>query len=163
MSVTADWALKVNVVETLSTDIDAAPSPNINHTGFSTRGTFTASSDVPVTVVSADGIALVTGGHTIDLSALPGTNGATVNGNGLKVQLFKFKNTGSAVMTLTEGAANGYRLMGTAAGWEIAVFAGQEILLNLNELAPNVVTDTDDEIDIAGTAVETFEVMIVLG
>lgn len=162
MSVVADWALKINVSETLEAGIDAAPSPVVAHTDFSTRGTYTATSTVPATVVSADEIALVGGAHTIDLEALPGTNGATVVGTGLKVQLFKFKNTGTNVMTLTEGAANGYRLLGTAAGWEIAVFAGQEVLINGNDLTPDV-AGVDSEIDIAGTAVETFEVMIVLG
>lgn len=160
MSVVADWALKVNVVETLSAGIDAAPTPNINHTGFSTRGTFTASSAVPVTVVSADEIALVAGAHTIDLEALPGTNGATVVGTGLKVQLFKFKNTGTNAMTIGVGAANGYELKG--AGWTEILLAGQEMLFNGNELTPDV-AGADSEIDIAGTAVETFQVIIVLG
>lgn len=160
MSVVVDWALKVTVAETLEVGVDAAPTPNVNHKGFSTRGTYTATSSVPATKVSADAIALSGGAYTIDLEALPGTNGATVVGTGLKVQLFKFKNTGTNAMTIGVGAANGYELKG--AGWTEILLAGQEMLFNGNELTPDV-AGADSEIDIAGTAVETFEVIIVLG
>ena len=164
MSVTANWALKCDVAETLTASVDAAASPVVNHNAFSSKGTLTATSTVPATKVSAEEIALTAGAYTIDLSALTGTNGATVNGNGLKVQLFKFKNLGTgtaAAMTLTVGAANGYDLKGAA--WSETVSAGQETLFYGNEATPTIVTDTDDEIDIAGVGAETFELIIVMG
>jgi hypothetical protein len=106
-------------------------------------------------------VALTAGAYKIDLSALTGTNGIAVNGNGLKVQVFKIKNTGTAAMTFTEGAANGYALLGSA--WSLILLAGQEMLLQLNDASPDIVTDTDDEIDVTGTGVETFELSVVMG
>jgi hypothetical protein len=163
MSVTVDYALRCNVAETLETEVDAAPSPVVNHTSFSSRGTLTATSTVPATKVSAETVALVAGAYTIDLTALNGTNGSTVVGTGLKVQLFKFKNLGTgtaATMTLTPGA-DAYNLFGAA--FSVIVAAGQEIEFFGNDATPDVAAGSADEISVAGTGAETFELMIVLG
>ena len=160
MSVVASWALTIDANETLEDGVDASSSPVVNHAAFSTSGVYNAGSTVPATKVSYDSIALVAGAHTIDLQALPGTNGTTVNGDTLKVQLFKFKNTGTNAMTISEGAANGYALLGAA--FSFILLKDQEVLFQLANTAPDIAA-ADSEIDIAGTGVETFQMSIVMG
>jgi len=160
MSVSATWALRLNVRETLVTDVDAASNPIINHTGFSSGDTINASSTVPATEVSADTWALSGGAVTIDLTSLPGTNGTTIDATGLKVQLFKVKNLGAAAMTFTEGASNGYALLG--ASFQFILAQNQELMLYLVDSAPDV-GSTDKTIDVAGTSSQTFELILVVG
>ncbi len=162
MSVDTSWGLKINTNETLSADVDAATAPVVTHTGFSTNGTMSATSTPPATLVSYETITL-SSGATIDLTALTGTNGITVDGSSpaeQRVQLFKVKNTGTNAMTFTEGAATGYLLLGS--GWKIILLAGQEALVQLNDAAPEI-TSSLKHIDVAGTDAETFELSVVIG
>jgi hypothetical protein len=160
MSVVTTYSLSVNTTETLDTDVDAATTPTIAHTGFSSKGTIDANSDVPATLASFETVALVASASTIDLTALTGTNGIAVDGTGLKVQVFKITNTGTNAMTISEGASNGYALLGAA--FSFILLAGQEVLLFLNESAPDV-AGADKTIDVAGTLIETFQLSVVLG
>lgn len=159
MSVTTSWRLTVDTNETLSTEVDASTSPVVTHAGFSTNGTMSASTSPPATLVSYETITLSTGA-TIDLTALTGTNGIAVDGSGLKVQLFKIKNNGAAAMTFSEGASNGYALLGAA--WSLILLAGQEMLVQLNDAAPDI-AGADAEIDVTGTDTQEFELSIVMG
>lgn len=157
--VTASYALKATVVENLDA-ADGANSPQITHDKFSSSGTLTPTSSVPATKVSADRVALVAGAKTIDLTALVGTNGAAVNGTGLKVQLFKFANRGAAFMTVSQGAANPYQFGG--ANWSRRVQPNQEILFYGHDLDPDIAAGAKN-IDVAGTGTDEFELTVVMG
>lgn len=160
MAVSVSYALRVNVRETLDSGVDGASTPVITHNALDVTGTINATSTPPATKHIQDTSALTAGAATIDLTALTGTGGATVNMTGLKVQIFRFKNNGAATMTIGEGATNGYELLGNA--WSIAVPAGGAIQLVLNETAPDVGASAKT-IDIAGTGTQAFQISIVAG
>jgi len=164
MSVTVLYASQITVQEVLETNVPAAAATGktIVHTGYNTSKTLTSATSQPVTKCAIFEQALAAGVATIDLAALVGTNGAAVNGTGLKVQLVKFKNkaANANVMTFTVGAANGYDLAG--AGFSVALQPGQEMQLDLADASPDVAAG-DKEIDIAGTGEQIAEITIVLG
>lgn len=162
MSVSVTYGVQVTVAETMATNVVAAPSPLVQHTGYNSSGTFTASTSVPVTQVAAFVKTMTSGAATIDFSSLTGTNGATVVGTGLKVQFAKFKNpsTNANNIAITEGVSNGLSLFG--ASFSVTLAPGQEITFYGNDAAPDVASG-DKTIDLAGTGSQTLECMIVLG
>jgi hypothetical protein len=156
---TASYALKCSVTE----ELDSAPgsqNPSITHDKFSSSGTLTPSTTVPATKVCANQFALVAGAKTLDLTALVGTNGVAVDGTGLKVQVIKFKNTGTNPMTFAQGGSNAYQLGG--ANWSQRLLAGQEWIHYGHDLNPDI-SSTVKNIAVSGTGTETFEVIIVMG
>lgn len=167
MSVALTYRSQVTVAETL-TDADgvslSASETNrvVTHDQFNTTASLTSATTPPVTTVAAFRQALTDGAATIDLTALPGTNGASVSGTGLKVQAIKFKalSTNANVITITEGASNGYALAG--ASWSVALLAGQEFTLYGNDATPDVAAG-DKTIDLAGTGTQSVDVIVVLG
>jgi hypothetical protein len=164
MSVSALYALTVTTTETLETNVPAASATAkaVTHNGYNSSGTLTATSTVPATQCAYFEKALVAGAATIDLTALTGTNGATVSLSGLKVQLLKIKNkaTNANAITVGEGAANGYELAGNA--WSMILQPGQEFLFGGNDAAPDVGASAKN-IDLAGTGTQAVEVAIVGG
>jgi hypothetical protein len=161
MAVSASYSLRCDVNETLATNVPAAETPVIIHGQFSSTGTLNATSTPPATKMAAQTISLTAGAVTIDLTALTGTNGATVDGTGLKVQILKLKNRSSnAVMTFGEGASNGYEALGNA--WTLKLLAGQEIEMFLNDAAPDIASGAKT-IDVAGTGTESFDFIVVMG
>jgi hypothetical protein len=138
----------------------ASNSQPLVHTGFTTGVDLTASTTPPVTTPAIFEKSLTAGAATLDLTALTHL-GASVTMSGLKVQAFKVKNkTGNSVMTFSEGASNGYALLG--ASFTFKLLAGQEALFYLNDASPDVAAG-DRTIDIAGTGTETCEVTIIAG
>lgn len=163
--VNAVLKITMDVTETVGTT-PAAPSSgtgaNVVHNQFKLEETLVAGSDVPVTKVAAFDFDMVGGNSSIDLVALEGTNGATVVGSGLKVQWFYAKAlaANANVITLAEGLANGYALMG--ASWTLELQPGQEIAFFGNDAAPDV-AGGDKDIDVDGTDTQGIECMILLG
>jgi len=152
--------MNLTVIETLTGDALQSSGANVVHDAFNKGATIDASSAVPATKVYAAEIALSGGAYTIDLSSLA-TLQETLDATGLKVQAIKLINkAGNAVMTFSEGAANGYALLG--ASWTLDLLAGQEAQFYLNEAAPDVAAG-DKTIDVAGTGTESFQVILVLG
>lgn len=164
MAVTADYALKVDVVEQVDTDVPAALAPNrlVTHTEYSSSGQLTATSAVPATKTAVFLASLVAGALTVDLTALTGTNGATVTFDGLKVQLMHLKapTTNGNNITITAGATNGIDLLG--ASWSVVLQPGQECMWYGLDLAPDV-SATVKTIDLAGTSTDGIEVTLVAG
>jgi len=116
-----------------------------------------------VTKVAAFSQALTGGAATIDLTALDGTVG-TVDGTGLKLQVFKLKapTTNTATLTATKGASNGYGLDSAGATWTVPLAPGQEFLFYGDDDPPDI-SSTKKNIDLSGTGTESVQVMIVVG
>jgi hypothetical protein len=163
MSVQLAYRTALTVLETITAgvaDVVAAAS-QIRHDQFNTSYDLSSSSSVPVTQVSSQVLALVAGTKTLDLTALPGANGVTIDGTGLKVRAVKLKGiTAMAAITITAGASLGYNLFGS--GWKVIVNADQEAVFFLGNNAPTITSGLKN-IDFAGTGTNTINVEIVLG
>lgn len=164
MSIEAAYVANLTVVETLETNVPAvsASDAGITHNGWNKSATLNASSTPPATKTAAFQKALSTGSGTIDLTALPGTNGATVDGTGLKVQAIKFANPAANAnpITVAVGASNGYDLFGSA--FSITLQPGQEALFYGNDATPDVGA-SDKTLDLTGTGSQALNVQVVLG
>jgi len=164
MSVSLQYRVNTTVTEQVETNPPSSQAARcrVEHDRLNASADLDAASSVPVTKVANFDQALTAGAATIDLTALPGINGATVNGSGLKVQLLRVqaKSTNANAITLTEGASNGYELAGNA--WKAAVQAGQELTFYANEKAPDIGSGAKT-IDLAGTETQALEVLIVMG
>lgn len=164
MSVALTYASTLTAVETLETNVPAAQSnlKSVTHSGYNTSASLTGATAVPVTKCAYFEQALSSGSATINLAALAGTNGATVDLTGLKVQAIKFKAKAANAnpITLTEGASNGYELAGN--GWTVVLKAGQEFVFYGNEQTPDVASGART-IDLSGTGSQSVEVSVVAG
>jgi hypothetical protein len=162
MAVSAVYTSKVTVTETLSDPYVDSGDNTVKHSGLDKSTTYNGASSVPVTKVATFAQALTAGAATIDLRALVGTNGGAVDGNGLKVQIAKFraKADNANPITISEGASNGYELLGN--GFTLDLKAGQEVTLFLNEAAPDI-SGSAKTIDLAGTGSQVLECEIVMG
>ena len=139
MSVRLTYGSGVTVEETLETGVPAQSGGSaIKHNGYNTDHVLNASSTPPATKSVAIEQALTAGAATVDLVALTGTNGATVNGTGLRVQCLKFRNksTNGAVMSIAEGSVNGYD--GFGAGFDIELAVGAEVTVYTNDAGGDI-------------------------
>lgn len=162
MSVSLTYAAVVTARETLETSVAAATAGNrvVIHNQYNSSATLDANTTPPVTKVAAFSQALTAGAATIDLTALTGTNGASVDGTGLKVQVFKIKNKGANNLTVKFGASNPYNLLG--ASWTLILAQNQEITVYGNDATPDIASGAKN-IDLSGTTTQTSEVVIVMG
>lgn len=161
-AVTVTYEAKATVVETLATNSDSAPDATrkITHTNYNESATLTSATTPPVTTV-AEFLATLSGGAlTIDLRALTGTNGASIDGNGLKVQILRVKNLGANILTITPGASNGIDLLGASSS--IAIPAGGHAMFYFNDASPDI-SGTDKTLDLAGTSAQTSEWTVIMG
>lgn len=165
MSVEVTFAATITTVETLETNVVAASAnkdKRVTHTGYNVSDTMNSGSTPPATKCAYFLKAMSEGAGTIDLTALTGTNGATVSFSGLKVQAATFRNppaNGNAI-TVGEGASNGYELGGD--GWTFILQPGMSITIYGNDATPDVGGSTKT-IDIAGTGSQALEVSLVAG
>lgn len=161
MSVDVEYKSQIKAKETLETNVPAADTANrkVTHDKYDTDKKLSAPT---VSKVAAFEKALVAGAGTIDLTALLGTNGATVDGTGLKVQLLKVRNksTNTNPITLQEGAANGYELLGDT--WKARLQPGQEMTFWGDSKSP-AIGATAKNIDLTGTGTEVLECIVVMG
>lgn len=161
-SVTLLYESGVTAEETLETGVPAqSTGSKIIHNQFNTSTTLNASSTPPVTKVAAIEQDLGAGTATVDLTALTATNGATVDGTGLRVQALKFRNqAGNAVMSIAMGAANGYD--GFGAAFKVTLAGGAEVTILSNDNGSDIAAGVKN-LDLAGTGAETAELVIVMG
>ena len=145
----------VTTTEVIGDDSLSASAKSVNHTQFDESVT-----PSPATLFSGAVYALEDGAKTIDLRALRTVAGGTGDGNGLKVQGLFFKNLGANVMTIEEGASNGYAIFG--ASGLVVVPPGGWIAASFNDASADVASG-DKEIDVSGTGVQTFEFALILG
>ena len=91
MSVTLAYSVQVSVRETLETNIPATTSGNrvLVHNQYNSTQNLNSTTTPPVTKVAAFLKTLAAGAATITLTSLTGSNGVTVDGTDLKVQIFK--------------------------------------------------------------------------
>jgi hypothetical protein len=159
MGVSAQVVMKCAVTETF-TDDSLSGDTTLKHSAFDFSSTIKSDTTVPATKVSASVMALSTGAKSIDLTSLPGANGATITALGLKLQVWKIKNLGAAAMTFSEGASNGYAALGAA--FSFILLQNQQAMFYLADSAPDVASG-DRTIDVAGTGSQTFQNIMVFG
>ncbi len=139
--------------------IDGVGTQAVNLNVFDRTGpVLNASSTPPVTKTVADTLAMVAGAVTLDLTAIA-YNGGTVDLTGLKIQMLQITNDNSNSITIAEGAANGYQLMG---GASIVLPAGSTFQHYWNDTLPDVAA-ADAELDITGTLIESLKFVIAAG
>ena len=163
MSVIVTQSNIITVAETLETNADSSTTANsvITHSEFNTASQTLTSGTTPPVTKTANFIQTLAGGvATVDLTALEGTNGATVTGSGLKVQFLRVKNLGAAVVTVKFGAANPYLLAGAA--WTVILSQNQVFTWEGNDATPDIAGGAKD-IDLSGTGSETQEWTVVMG
>ena len=81
---------------------------------------------------------------------------------GLKLQYFYFSNTtGNAVMTISDGASNGYNVFGDASG-QVTIDDGCAVAGWMNDKLADVASGVKT-IDLAGTGTESIDIMLVFG
>lgn len=166
-TVSAAYELKLVTTETLDLGADHVPNPEIVHNLGSIVATLNASSTVPATKASSDTIALVAGVATIDLTALTGLYGASVDFTGLKVQAVMIINpagNNAEGMEFAVAIANGYNLFGkdNADSDLVTVLPGDAYLV----IHANTLEDVDathKDITVTGTLVEEFDIHMVAG
>lgn len=158
MTVSVSYGFKLTTSETLTSGTVDVSSPVVKHTTYDESGILNASSTVPATKYSAFLLTLTAGAATINLAALTGAGGATIDGTGLRVQAIRIKNLGANNMTFAEGASNGIALVGLP----IVVPPSGVIQHYFADVAPDIASG-DRTIDIAGTGTQTAEVTLVLG
>src|SRR6476660_6066460 len=119
MAVNATYVGGLTVVETVTVgvpDVNTGANANIQHDQFNKTQTLNAGTS-PAATVTASFVATLSGGAlTLDLTAMTGTNGATVNANGLTPRCIVFQNpaTNANPITVAKGASNGYTGLGTS-------------------------------------------------
>lgn len=160
MAVTSTIVRSMATIETLADGDIASTNNTVTHNAYDESSALTSATTPPITKCAFFLGTLVAGALTIDLQALSGTNGATVDGTGLKVQAFHVKNLGANSMTFTFGSADPYALMG--ATWLITLAPGQDFLHYGNDATPDIGNSTH-KIDVTGTLVQTFECSILMG
>lgn len=160
MAVSALVAFQAQITETLASGVDGSASPSILHAAFDDSYSLSSSSTPPITKCVVKSVALSGGAATIHLGTITGTNGLAQDMSGLKVQIFRVKNTGTNAMTFTVGASEGYNLMG--ASMNFVLLSGQQLMFYGNDATPDVAA-ADRQIDVAGTGTETFELTILAG
>jgi hypothetical protein len=163
MTVNVAYVSKVTATESFADTL--GDSLNVSHTAMDTSLALGAATVPPVTKVAAFAKALVAGAGTIDLTALTGTAG-TVDGTGLKVQIFKAINpsTNTNPLIIVPGASSGYNILGATS--KVTLNPGEEISWKgYNKAAvPDVaagVKNIDLSDGVGGT--ETYNFEIVLG
>lgn len=162
MSVAVAYKAEVTVTETLADPYLDNADKTLKHSGLNTSLTLNANSVAPATKVASFQQALTAGAATIDLRALSGSNGGTVDGNGLKVQVVKLRNlaANANAITIEPGASNGFNLFGAA--FSITLAPGQEITAYLKDQTPDV-DATHKTLDLTGTGTQILEVIVVMG
>ncbi len=162
MSVSLNYTSKVLATETLETNVPAANDKQVSHNGYDTTATANGSSTPPVSKCAYFEKALSGGAASIDLTALVGTNGAAVDGTGLRVQFLKVRNksASAANITISKGASNGYDGFGSS--FSLTLKPGAEALLRSLDGGTDI-GGTNKTLDLAGTGTDVAEVAVILG
>lgn len=164
MSVSVTYATTLTIAETLATNVPAATAANrvVTHNQFNKNVTLTGATSPPVTTCANFNKAMSGGAATVDLTALTGTNGATVDGTGLKVQCMKVSAPASNAnaITLKFGASNPYNLLGSA--FQVQLSPGQEIQIFGDDDTPDIASNAKN-LDMAGTGTQSLDFAIVMG
>lgn len=162
MAVSATFVSSLTVTETSGESLVASTDNTVTYSGVNQSVTLDGDSTPAITKQATFLVTMTAGAATIDLRALVGAFGSTVDGNGLKVQAVKFRNPASNAnaITVAEGASNGYELLGN--GFTFTLPVGGSAQFYLPEGTPDVSASTK-EIDISGTDAQVLQVTLVMG
>lgn len=162
MSVSVELEMKCTVTEVLETNTDSASAANrtVTHSLFNIAKSLNGSSTPAVSKPASFVQALAAGVATVDLTALTGTNGAEVDGTGLKVQTIRVTNLGANALTIQPGASNGYNAFGATS--KVVIPPGGTVMLYAPEGTPDV-GPTAKTLDLTGTGAQTSQFTIVMG
>ena len=163
MAVSVPWTMGISTVETLTGNISSAPDATrkVTHTEFNEGSTLSATTTPAATTQASFILTLTAGAATVDLRTLTGTNAATVDGNGLKVQLVRVKNLGANQMTIKVGAATGHTGVFAATNGHPLNSGG--VLMIYTNASGDTIDATHKFWDVTGTASQTSEWTIVMG
>lgn len=164
MSLSVAYSFKATITEVLPGNTDPFASEakrTVTLDAYDESGTLTGATTPPVTTQASFLLTLTAGAATIDLRALTGTNGASIDGNGLKVQLVRIKNLGANTMTFKSGATNGHSGIFTATDGTV-VQPGGRVMVSSNDNGDDI-SATDKTWDVTGTGAQTAEVTIIMG
>lgn len=157
------WAMQATITETLPNNIDSAPDATrkVVHSAFNEGSTLTATTTPPVSRTANFVKALTAGAATIDLTAVSGTNGVTVDLSTTKVQVVRIKNLGANTLTVKAGASNGHTGIFTATNGTVIQPGGIAMIYSNNQ--GDTVDATHKTWDLTGTGTQTAEWTIVTG
>ena len=161
MPVSVAYNSSLTTVETLATNATHQSGSVTAQLATSLAAQTSASTPACTARAGAD-VALSSGTHTIDLTALTGTNGAAVDGTGLRVQYAKFLNpaTNANPITIAEGGTNGYD--GFGASFSITLVPGAEVLIRTKDAGSDI-SSTKKTLDLTGTGVQALSYEIIMG
>lgn len=167
MSVTCLFRSTLTLTEVLPVNTGSATAAKrtVTHENYNISKDLNSGTTPPVTLQASFLLTLTEGAAEIDLRTLVGTNGAVVDGNGLKVQLVRIKNLGANLMTFYEGATNGHNAFSVDSGEGVggqAVQPGGSITIESNDNGDDI-SDTTKTWDVLGTSAQTAEITIVMG
>jgi hypothetical protein len=163
MSLTVTYAATCSVAETLASNTGSAPASTrlVTHTDYNESASLNSGTTPPVTTCAHFLATLSSGTLSVDLRALTGTNGAEIDGNGLKVQVLRIKNLGANSLTVSEGASNGHTsFFPTTPG--LIIPAGGHVMLFSNDNGDDI-SATNKTFDLAGTSAQTSEWTVIMG
>lgn len=162
MSVSAAYASTLTVTEVLSDATLSSSGNRVIHDANSTSGTYNSGSTPAITKRARLAYTMTAGAATIDLRALIGTNGAAVDGNGLRAQFVKIINpiTNANAITISKGASNGYDGLGSS--FSIALVPGGELLVKLNDGGADIGA-TNKTLDLAGVGSQVITGEVLMG
>lgn len=165
MSVKATIQAQLTVLETLTADVPdvASPGPSVRHDQFNV-GPLSLNSGTTPPASQYSGQSY-TGTQTLDLTALLGVNGSTINGNTLKPQALLIVNpsTNSGPLTVARGASNPIDPFVTGTG-SLQIPKGGFILFGLGGNAPAAIgAAVKTMLFTPNSGADTYDVGILMG
>lgn len=161
----AKIAMSLQVTETVdltNTPFSGTALVSLIHNGLYLNSELGPATTIPAALCAFFQKALSSGAASIDLTTLPGTNGATIDGTGKKVQAIFLRNpsTNANSIAATFGASTPYLLAGAA--WKVILLPGQSIVMFGNNATPTIGSGAK-VIDLAGTGAQALDVGVILG
>lgn len=165
MSVTAELVGSMTVKETLADNVPAANSSKktITHDAFNWSQSLSSTSTPVATKVAAVTKVLSSGAGALDMTALLGTNGITIDATGLHIRGMQITapSGNGANITVAPAESDGYNLFGGAAG--AMVFHPGDQLTMFCKSAQAVASNAKD-IDLTGTgSSDSLNILFLLG
>ena len=162
MSLAVAYTSGLTVTEVLADADLNASGRTLTHSANSTSGSFNSASTPPVTTRARMNYTMVSGSGSIDLRALIGSNGAAVDGNGLRAQFVKLTalGTNANAITISKGVSSGYDGLGAA--FSISLMPGAELLVRLVDGGSDI-GSSNKTLDLAGIGSQGIVGEIVMG
>lgn len=167
-SLSAVVQAKLTVTETLGATNDllfaSAANRAVVHDQFNHSAILTGSTTPPVAKMASFRTTMSDGAASIDLTALTGTHGATIDFTGLVVHalLVKAVSTNGASLALAKHGTNGYSL-NSSTTWLMSLHPGAAQLYVSAADTGEAVDATHKVIHVTGTTTDAVDVTILAG